>query len=160
MALSLAILAGCATWTFEPTRTQKFVDESGRFVIVDYGMDQEPRETYFALSNGVRLPFKSKLKVRVEMPNGTRFVAYQHMSSAGNLYITDNEDWEYFERGTSCLIAEQDKDRKGFIPRYQGTLCASVRNPLNEKKQSIRNTSTPQDFGHGSTELRTNENKK
>ena len=70
-ALALALFVGCAS--FEATRSQKFVDESGAFVHVDYGADKEPRTSVFVLSNGVQLPFKSKLKVRVELPDGTRF---------------------------------------------------------------------------------------
>ncbi len=150
LAVALTLLTGCTS--FEPTRTQKFVDEFGQFVRVDYGAEKEPRTSTFVLSNGVRLPFRSKLKVRVEMPDGERFVAYQRMSMAGNLYLDDREDWEYFEQGTACLIARKAPDKKGFLVKFQGTLCASVRNPLNEKKQTIHNdTSTPKDFGRESS---------
>ena len=155
----LALLAGCVS--FEPTRTQKFVDESGRFVHVDYGTEKEPRTSVFMLSNGVKLPFKSKLKVRVTMPDGDDFIAYQRMSTAGNLYLDEKENWEYFEQGTGCLVAHKAPDGKGFLVRYQGTLCASVRNPLNEKKQTIRSdSSTPHGFGHDSEGPRTVEEKK
>lgn len=154
LALAITLLAGCAS--FEATRTQKFVDETGKFVLVDYGTEQEPRTSQFTLGNGVVLPFKSKLKVRVELPDGTRFTAYQRMSAAGNLYMTDDEQWEYFEQGTGCLVANKAADGKGFLIRYQGTLCASVRNPLNEKKTPIRsNSSTPKDFGRESSGPRT-----
>ena len=157
--LALTLLAGCAS--FEPTRSQKFVDESGQFVHVDYGMEKEPRMSTFVLSNGVKLPFKSKLKVRVTMPDGDDFIAYQRMSTAGNLYMDEKENWEYFEQGTGCLIAHKAPDGKGFLIRYQGTLCASVRNPLEEKRQSIRSApSTPQGFGRESSGPRTVEQKK
>lgn len=152
----LAVLTGCATWTFEATRSQKFVDESNNYVLVDYGSEKEPRASTFQLSNGLKLPFKSKLKVRVELPDGTRFVAYQRMSSAGNLYMTDDETWEYFEQGTACIIAKKAQDGRGFLIQYQGTLCATVRNPLNERKTTIRaNSSTPHGFGRDSSDTRT-----
>jgi len=157
---TLALLAGCATWTFEATRTQRFVDEADRYVLVDYGAEKEPRSSTFRLSNGVTLPFKSKLKVRVELPDGTRFVAYQRMSQAGNLYMTDDENWEYFEQATGCLVAKKAEDGRGFLIQYQGTLCASVRNPLEEKKQTIRaDSSTPHGFGRDSSGPRTAEQK-
>ena len=33
-----AMLAGCATWTFEPTRSSKFVNERNEYILVDYGI--------------------------------------------------------------------------------------------------------------------------
>lgn len=152
----LALLAGCATWTFEATRSQTFVDEANRYVQVDYGAEREPRTSVFQLSNGVQLPFKSKLKVRVEMPDGTRFVAYQRMSQTGNLYLTDDEEWEFFEQATGCLVAKKARDGRGFLIQFQGTLCARVRNPLSERRTPVRaDSSTPRGFGRDSSGPRT-----
>ena len=149
-ATAAALLAGCATWTFEPTRTSKFVNERNEYIVVDYGIEEH--ESTFIGPGGVRMPFKSKLKVRVEMPDGTRFVAYQNMSTEGRLYVTDNERWRFLERGVAAYVAERAPDKNGHILRYQGTLCASVRNPNNQQKHpSIRSSSTPQGFGHDSS---------
>ena len=146
----LAILAGCTS--LEPTRSQKFVDESNRYVMVDYGSENEPRVSTFTLSNGVKLPFKSKLKVRVELPNGKRFIAYQHMSQTGNLYVTDDGEYEYFEQATGCVVARRAKDGDGYLIQFQGVLCASVRNPFVERRQAVREgSSTPHGFGREST---------
>ena len=145
-AMAAVLLAGCATWTFEPTRTSKFVNEKNEYIVVDYGIEEH--ESTFIGPGGVKMPFRSKLKVRVEMPDGTRFVAYQNMSTEGRLYITDNERWRFLERGVAAYVAEFVSEKDGFRLRYQGTLCASVRNPDNEKKHpSIHSSSTPQDFG-------------
>ena len=153
---SLVLLAGCATWTFEPTRTSKFVNERNEYIVVDYGIEEH--ESTFIGPGGVRMPFKSKLKVRVEMPDGTRFVAYQNMSTEGRLYVTDNERWRFLERGVAAYVAERAPDKNGHILRYQGTLCASVRNPDNEKKHpSIHSSSTPQGFGRDSSGPRDSE---
>lgn len=162
LAFTLAVLlAGCATWTFEPTRSQRFVDESNNYVHVDYGSEKEARTSVFQFSNGAKMPFRSKLKVRVELPDGTRFVAYQRMSPAGTLYMTDDEEYEYFEQATGCIVARRAQDGRGYLIKYQGVLCASVRNPLEEKKQSIRaGSSTPHDFGRESSGPRTVEQKK
>ena len=160
-AVALALLAGCATWTFEPLRSQKFVDEENNYVHVDYGSEKENRTSVFTLSNGVRLPFRSKLKVRVELPDGKRFVAYQRMSETGNLYMTDDEDYEYFEQGTACVVAHRAKGAKRFGVVFQGVLCASVRNPLAERQPTVRDGgSTPQGFGRDSNGPRTVEQKK
>ena len=85
--------------------------------------------------------------VRVELPDGTSFVAYQNLAPAGNLYKTQNEKWEFFESGAGCIVAELAKDRSGYIPRFRGTLCATVRNPANIKRERIRSGgSTPHGF--------------
>ena len=155
-AIAAALIAGCATWTFEPTRTSKFVNERNEYIVVDYGIEEH--ESTFIGPGGVRMPFKSKLKVRVEMPDGTRFVAYQNMSTEGRLYVTDNERWRFLERGVPAYVAERAPDKTGHILRYQGTLCASVRNPDNEKKHpSIHSSSTPQGFGRDSSGPRDSE---
>ena len=151
-----ALLAGCATWTFEPTRSSKFVNEQNEYILVDYGIEEH--ESTFIGPGGVRMPFRSKLKVRVEMPDGTRFVAYQNMSTEGRLYVTDNERWRFLERGVAAYVAERAPDKSGHILRYQGTLCASVRNPDNEKKHpSVHTSSTPQGFGRDSSGPRDSE---
>lgn len=150
--LALGLLAGCATWTFEATRSQRFVDEENRYVHVDYGQEKEARSSVFVLSNGVKLPFKSKLKVRVELPDGRRFVAYQRMSEAGNLYKTDDEEFEYFEQAAGCVVARRASSGGGYVVQFQGVLCASVRNPLVERRSAVReDSSTPRGFGRESS---------
>ena len=148
-ATAAALLAGCATWTFEPTRTSKFVNERNEYIVVDYGIEEH--ESTFIGPGGVEMPFKSKLKVRVTMPDGERFVAYQNLSTEGRLYVTDNGRWRFLERGVAAYVAERAPDKNGHVLRYQGTLCASVRNPKNRKKQpSTHSSSTPQGFGRDS----------
>ncbi|MGN0853747.1 MAG: hypothetical protein ACI4Q3_10295 [Kiritimatiellia bacterium] len=151
---ALLVVSGCATWSFTVLRTQKFVDDNNNYVLVDYGRDEKGHESTFRISNGARLPFRSKMKVRVELPDGKRFVAYQHMSATGNLYKTDDGQWEYFEEGVACVVAEMAPDRKGYLCRFQGVLCASVRNPLNGTKERIR-SGAPQGFGRDSSGPRT-----
>ena len=156
-AAACALLAGCAT--FDAVRTQRFVDDENNYVQVEYASEKEPRVSTFTLSNGVKLPFRSKLKVRVELPDGRRFVAYQRMSEAGNLYMTEDDEYKYFEMATGCLVARRAKDRRGYVPLYQGVLCASVRNPMAEKRPTIHSGSTPQGFGRDSSGPRTVEQK-
>lgn len=154
-AMAAALFAGCATWTFEPTRSSKFVNERNEYVLVDYGIEEH--ESTFIGPGGVQMPFKSKLKVRVTMPDGERFVAYQNMSTEGRLYVTDNGRWRFLERGVAAYVAERAPDKKSHVLRYQGTLCASVRNPKNEKNPSVHSSSTPQGFGHDSSGPRDSE---
>ncbi len=150
LALSALLLApGCASWSFTSLRTQKFVDDNGGFTIVDYGMDDQPRVSEFVGPRGIRMKFRSKLKVMVELPDGTDFVAYQRMSTTGNLYKTEDERWEYFEHGVACIVAELDGD--AYMTRFQGVLCAATDNAANRKREKIRSSSTPQGFGRDSS---------
>ena len=146
LAAAAVLLAGCATWTFKPTRTSKFVNEQNEYIVVDYGIEEH--ESTFIGPGGVKMPFRSNLKVRVEMPDGTRFVAYQNMSTEGRLYVSDNGRWRFLERGVAAYVAERAPDNRHQL-RYQGTLCARIHNPSNSRRTPI-SPSTPQGFGRES----------
>lgn len=133
--LGVLLLSGCATWTFTPIRSSRYVNEEGVFLYVDYG--REEHESTFVAPNGLELPFRTKLKVRVTAPDGRRFVAWQVMSPRGVLYMTDDKKWEYFEEGTGCVLAERAEDGDGYELRFQGVLCANLK-PFSDKKQSRR----------------------
>ena len=132
MAFSLFLLSGCATWTFEPIRSARFVSEEGVYLDVDYG--REEHESTFIAPSGIELPFRTKLKVRVTAPDGRRFVAWQVMSPRGVLYMTDDKRWEYFEEGTGCVLAERASDGDGYELRFQGVLCANLKVPSSGKQ--------------------------
>ena len=85
-----ALLTGCTS--FEPLRSTRFVDDNNNYLHVDYGRDTKDHESTAVLENGVSWPFKSKNMVRVELPDGTRFTAYQNMAPTGNLYKTGRMD--------------------------------------------------------------------
>ena len=128
-----AFVAGCATWTFVPIRSARFVSENGDYLHVDYG--REEHESTFVAPSGITLPFKTKLKVRVTAPDGRRFVAWQVMSPRGVLYKTDNGQWEYYEEGTGCILAERAGDGDEYDLRFQGVMCANLKNPDDDKKK-------------------------
>lgn len=128
-----AFAAGCATWTFVPIRSARFVSENGDYLHVDYG--REEHESTFVAPSGITLPFKTKLKVRVTAPDGRRFVAWQVMSPRGVLYKTDNGQWEYYEEGTGCILAERAGDGDEYDLRFQGVLCANLKNPDADKNK-------------------------
>lgn len=132
-ALGLLLLAGCATWTFAPIRSARFVSEEGVYLNVDYG--REEHESTFVAPNGLELPFRTKLKVRVTAPDGRRFVAWQVMSPRGVLYKTDDKHWEYFEEGTGCILAELSDAGDGYELRFQGVLCANLK-PVDDNRRS------------------------
>ena len=128
----VSLLTGCATWTFTPIRSARFVSENGDYLSVDYG--REEHESTFTAPSGVTLPFKTKLKVRVTAPDGRRFVAWQVMSPRGVLYKTDDGHCEYYEEGTGSILAERADDGDGYEMRFQGVLCANLKEKKDEKK--------------------------
>lgn len=156
---SILLMAGCTSFT--PLRSARFVDDDNNYLQVDYGQDREDHESVFYLGNGGSMKFRSKLKVRVELPGGDRFTAYQNMSTTGMLYKTDDAEWEYFESGTGCIVARLAKEKDGYVRVFSGVLCASVRNPENMLKEKIRSGgSTPRGFGRDSSGPRTVEENK
>lgn len=158
---AVALLTGCSSWRFEPLRSTRFVDDDNNYLHVDYGRDKEEHTSTVVFDNGVRWPFKTKNKVRVELPDGTIFVAYQNMAPTGNLYKTEDGEWEFFESGAGCIVAEYDEKRDGYVTRFRGTLCATVRNSENVKRERIRSGgSTPHGFGRDSEGPRETPNEK
>ena len=157
-----ALAAGCASWRLQTLRSARFVDDDGNYLHVDYARDTEEHRSTFMLGNGVRVPYSSKNAMRVELPDGTTFIAYQNMTPAGTLYKSDDNEWEFFESGAGCIVAQLDEDRSGYVTRFRGTLCATVRNPVNATRERIRSGgSTPHGFGRDANGPRdvTNEKK-
>jgi len=151
---SVLALAGCTS--FEPERSSRFIGENGEMVSVEYARGEE-HTTYFTAPNGARMPYKSKLKVRVTLPDGDRFTAYRNLSLAGVLYKTSDEDWEYFEEGAACAVARKAPDGNGYLLVFQGVLCMSDAGETVKKKPRITGSSTPQGFGRPSSGPRDSE---
>ena len=140
--------AGCAS--FEADRSSKFIDEDNYTITVEYAKGEE-HETSFTTPTGVTLPFKSRLMVRVTLPDGTRFMAYQNMSTAGVLYKSEDEAWEYFEEGTGCAVAHLRGNGDGYYLVFQGVLCMNGRNVMKKPKiTGSASSSTPHGFGRDS----------
>ena len=142
-ALGLVLLgAGCAS--FEAVNTRRYVDEHNNYVFVEEGRDEEFHEFVTELPTGKPVPDKTKSKVRVTLPDGRRYVMYQRLSPYGNLFKTDDEEWEYLVQGLECVICRRPKGEKRYLLSYRGTLCATERNPLNERaRKSARSSSVP-----------------
>lgn len=149
LAVCALVLCGCTT--FVPTRSSRFINDNGDVVAVEYARGEE-YTTKFVTPNGVEMPYKSKLRVRVTLPDGERFIAYRHMSLSGVLYKTADEDWQFYEEGTACVVAKIAEDRKGYLLYFQGVMCMNqnMKEP-GSKKPSITGSSTPRGFGRPSS---------
>lgn len=147
-ALLLA-LAGCHSYRI--VQTNVFSDEDGNLVRVSYGKsDTDHVNTFIAPSNGKEMEFKSKLMVKVIVPEITRvykskpdaggkivrrtetlcgedsFVAWQCMNflSSGTMYKTDDEEWIVYVNGFTCALYLQTKELETrYLEVYRGVLC-------------------------------------
>lgn len=144
-AACLLFAVGCTS--FDTLATRRYVDENNRYVLIEEGRDENYHEFMTELPNGRVVPDKTKSKIRLTMYDGNRYVMYQRLSSYGNLFKTDDEDWEYLVQGMECIICRRPKGERQYVPVYRGTLCATERNPLNEKaRRSLHKSSAPSGF--------------
>ena len=75
-----AALTGCAS--FERSQTDAFVDDQGYMIKVEYGT--RSKDHIFMVpspGNGKLVEYRSKLMVRVTLPDGERFSAYRTLNS-------------------------------------------------------------------------------
>ena len=123
--------AGCSS--FDVLATRRYVDDSNNYVLIEEGRDEEYHEFMTTLDNGRVIPDKTKSKIRMTLPDGRRFVMYQRLSAIGNMFKTDDEDWEFWVMGMHCKVGQRPKNEKRYAQVFEGTLCATERNPLNER---------------------------
>ena len=75
---------------------------------------------------GKEMDFKSKLVVKVSLPDGNSFIAWQCMNflRGGTMYKSDNELWMFHAIGLSCAIFRQtEDDSTKYLEVYRGILC-------------------------------------
>ena len=63
LAAAAVLLAGCATWTFEPTRSSKFVNEENAYLHVDYGLEEH--ESTFIGPGGVQIKTQGSAELKL-----------------------------------------------------------------------------------------------
>ncbi len=121
-----AALAGCVSFT--PQQTSLFTDENGNLVSVDYGQTKKDRESKFIAPNGQELTMKSKLAVRVTLPDGENFYGWECMNPlrSGTMYRSSNEEWMYHANGISCRVFHKDVNPDGkedYLVVFEGIIC-------------------------------------
>lgn len=119
-------LAGCSSFT--PMQTSLFTDEDGNIISVEYGRSKNDHETKFTALNGTVMTMKSKLAVRVTLPDGDDFVAWECMNTlqTGTMYRSDNERWMYHANGISCRVFESAINPEGksdYLLVFEGIIC-------------------------------------
>ena len=135
--LLLAPLAGCNS--YRVVQQNVFSDEDGFLVALNYGVAEKPHEnTFVSPVTGETMPFKSRLLVLAELPDGEELKAWQCMNflPRGTLYQTDDEKWKILVEGFSCTLYAQDpKNEADYVTVYRGVLCDS---PAVEVKKDDR----------------------
>ncbi len=126
IGLVLAVaLFGCQS--YDIVQRNIFVNESGDLVSVDYGRSESDHVNYFVSPvTGKEMEFKSKLMVKVELPNGDRETAWQCMNlvSRGTMYKTDDEEWMFLVSGFSFAVYHQtEEDQTRYREVFRGVLC-------------------------------------
>ena len=130
------LLQGCQS--YDIVQTNVFANDDGEVLFVDYGQsEKEHVNTFVSPVNGKELEFKSKLVVRVTMPDGERFTAWRCMSfQPGTMYKTDNERWMVHASGFTTSVYRQDEqDATRYRPVFRGVLCDT---PEREVKKDDR----------------------
>ena len=133
----LALAGGCNS--YRVVQQNVFSDEDGFLVALNYGVAEKTHEnTFVSPVTGETMPFKSRLLVLAELPDGEELKAWQCMNflPRGTLYQTDDEKWKILVEGFSCTLYAQDpKSEADYVTVYRGVLCDS---PAVEVKKDDR----------------------
>ncbi len=125
-AVLAAVFAGCESFT--PQQTSMFTDEDGNIISVDYGRSKKDHESKFTAPNGKVLTMKSKLGVRVTLPDGDDFTGWECMNTlqSGTMYRSDDEEWMYHANGITCTVfhkAVNPQGKEDYLIVFDGIIC-------------------------------------
>ena len=119
------LLQGCQSYTI--VQQNVFADDDGNVVFVDYGRSESDHcNTFVSPVTGEKMDFRSKLMLKVKLPDGATVKAWQCMNflPRGTMYMTDDEEWKVLANGFSCIIYHQtDEEPPRYLEVYRGVLC-------------------------------------
>lgn len=120
------LLQGCQS--YEIVQRLIFADDDGNVVVVDYGRSEsEHHNTFISPANGKEMDYLSKLMVKVQLPDGDDFKAWECMNflSRGRMYQTDDEEWKFLANGFSCMIYHRtgEPPPRDYLEVYRGVVC-------------------------------------
>ena len=170
-ALILSVFSGC--YSYRIVQNNVFSDEDGNLVQISYGKaDKDHVNTFISPSNNKKMEFKSKLMVKVIVPEIKRvykdrsvdgmkierrierlckadsFIAWQCMNNlpVGTMYKTDDERWIVYVNGfTSALYLQTEEDDTRYLEVYKGVLCDTPGESRNIKMNDKTRTLPRQD---------------
>ena len=124
VALLLAFFLGCTS--FNLMSVGHFVDEGGNVIKVEYGKGDEDHVTTFrSPANGRELEFTSKLRVKVYLPDGDMFMAFQCMNTlgSGTMYRSDDREWMFHANGFTSKVFRYDPPVDDYLLVFEGVIC-------------------------------------
>ena len=142
ISAALILLSGCLS--YDIVQTNMFSDEDGNIVQVDYGHSERDHVHVFRSPvNGQEMEFKSKLLVRVHLPDGDAFKAWQCMNfvNMGTMYKTDDAEWMFLANGFTCIVYAQDEnDPIRYNEVYKGVICDAPKTKVktNDKWRTMK----------------------
>ena len=122
-------MAGCQS--YDIVQSNIFANDDGDAVRIDYGRSGSDHvNTFVNPATGEEMDFKSRLVVKVRLPDGESFTAWQCMNflASGTMYRTDDEDWLVLVNGFTCMVYAADpvpEDPGRYREVYRGILCES-----------------------------------
>lgn len=145
-AVGLGLTVGCQSYTI--VQRNVFADEDGNLVIVDYGRSDDYHcNTFVSPATGREMEFKSKLVVKVQLPDGDTIKAWQCMNFLrhGTMYRTDNEEWMVLAGGFTCIIYQREEfgDEVRYREVFRGVHCDSPEIEV-EKNDNWRKIGNPE----------------
>ena len=144
-AAILFAVSGCQS--YDIVQTNIFSSDEGYVVTIAYGRSASYHvNTFRNPATGKDVEFKSKLAVRVELPDGDSFTAWQCMNfmQSGTMYKTDDDEWQILVNGFTCRIFLRSNDGSGLYDEvYRGILCESPKSEKgkDEKWRSLKKDS-------------------
>ena len=125
-AAALLLMQGCQSYTINQRLI--FADDDGNVVIVDYGRSEsEHCNTFVSPVTGKEMDFRTKLVVKVQLPDGKTVKAWQCMNflSRGTMYGSDNGEWKALANGFSFSIYHRTGEPapRDYLEVYRGVVC-------------------------------------
>ena len=146
LLLTSALLLQSGCQSYEIVQRNVFADDDGNMVVVDYGRSEsDHHNTFISPVTGKEMDFHSKLVVKVQLPDGDTFKAWQCMNflSRGTMYMTDNEEWKVLANGFSCSIYRRTGEPapRDYLEVYRGVICETPDREVkkNDKWRDVTN---------------------
>ena len=122
----LNLVSGCQS--YEIVQRNVFADDDGNVVTVSYGRsDSDHVNTFVSPVTGKEMEFRSKLMLKVELPDGDAVKAWQCMNflPRGTMYETDDAEWKVLANGFSVVIYRRTGDPApyDYLEVYRGVIC-------------------------------------
>ena len=137
--LFAGLVAGCTS--FEVSQTSHFTDDNGNIITVEYGSGKEEHVTTFTSpANGKKMEMRSRLRVRVQLPDETKFMAFQCMNfqRSGTMYRTDDEEWLFHANGFTSRVYRFDPSKNDYLLWYEGVICQSPMGAMKRGEKGVR----------------------